>query len=74
MILVGLYFVLWGKYKENEIEESSVIIEAVKGINGNNQMMIIVINDIEMSKNSEKIISTAPVFSFPMLTREAPKS
>ncbi|XP_006339251.1 WAT1-related protein At5g07050-like [Solanum tuberosum] len=76
VIVAGLYFVLWGKYKEykeNEIEES-IIIEAVKGINGNNQMMIIVINDIEMQKNGEKIISAAPVFSFPMLTREAPKS
>uniref|UniRef100_A0A0V0HYS9 WAT1-related protein n=1 Tax=Solanum chacoense TaxID=4108 RepID=A0A0V0HYS9_SOLCH len=77
VIVAGLYSVLWGKYKEykeNEIEESSIIIEAVKGINGNNQMMIIVINDIEMQKNGEKIISAAPVFSFPMLTREAPKS
>ncbi|KAK6778864.1 hypothetical protein RDI58_025582 [Solanum bulbocastanum] len=77
VIVAGLYFVLWGKYKdykENEIEESSIIHEAVKGINGNNQMMIIVINDIEMQKNGEKIISAAPVFSFPMLTREVPKS
>lgn len=76
VIVAGLYSVLWGKYKEykeDEIEES-IIIEAVKGINGNNQMMIIVINDIEMQKNGEKIISAAPVFSFPMLTREAPKS
>ncbi|KAL3327079.1 hypothetical protein AABB24_037658 [Solanum stoloniferum] len=64
VIVAGLYFVLWGKYKdykENEIEESSIIHEAVKGINGNNQMMIIVINDIEMQKNGEKIISAAPV-------------
>ncbi|XP_055808685.1 WAT1-related protein At5g07050-like [Solanum dulcamara] len=54
LIMAGLYSVLWGKYKEykeKEIEES-IINEPVKGINGNNQIMILEnINDIEMQKN-----------------------
>ncbi|KAM3339720.1 WAT1-related protein [Capsicum galapagoense] len=73
VIVAGLYTVLWGKYKEykeEEIEES-IIDEPVKGINGNNQMMIIVINDLEIQKNDEKIISAAPAFSFPILARES---
>ncbi|MCD7459326.1 hypothetical protein HAX54_040637 [Datura stramonium] len=66
VIVAGLYSVLWGKYKEKEIEES-LIVEPVKGvITGNNQIMIIVIND-------EKKISAAPAFSFPMLARESIK-
>ncbi|KAM3288481.1 WAT1-related protein [Capsicum chacoense] len=75
VIVAGLYTVLWGKYKEykeEEIEES-IIDEPVKGINGNNQMMIIVINDLEIQKNDEKIISAAPAFSFPILARESTK-
>ncbi|XP_009788498.1 WAT1-related protein At5g07050-like [Nicotiana sylvestris] len=59
LIVAGLYSVLWGKYKEykeKEIEEA-IIPEAVKGVNGNNQMMILpdneAINDIEMQKNSD---------------------
>ncbi|KAF3618863.1 WAT1-related protein [Capsicum annuum] len=73
VIVAGLYTVLLGKYKEykeEEIEES-IIDEPVKGINGNNQMMIIVINDLEIQKNDEKIISAAPAFSFPILARES---
>ncbi|MCD7459325.1 hypothetical protein HAX54_040636 [Datura stramonium] len=53
LIVAGLYSVLWGKYKEykeKEIEES-IIVEPVKGINGNNQVMILENNDIEMQKN-----------------------
>ncbi|XP_055807730.1 WAT1-related protein At5g07050-like [Solanum dulcamara] len=76
VIVAGLYSVLWGKYKEYKEKETeeSIIIEAVKGINGNNQMMIIVINDIEMQKNDGKKILATPAFSFPMLAREAPKA
>ncbi|XP_060177245.1 WAT1-related protein At5g07050-like [Lycium barbarum] len=86
LIVAGLYSVLWGKYKEykeKEIEKS-IIFESMKGvITGNNQMMIISINDIElMQKHEEKRISTAPAtvaISFPMpqppmLAREAPKA
>ncbi|CAN4109332.1 unnamed protein product [Withania somnifera] len=75
VIVAGLYSVLWGKYKEyNEKEiEESIILEPMKGINGNNQVMIIVINDMEMQKNDEKSILAAPAFSFPILNREAPK-
>ncbi|XP_059296053.1 WAT1-related protein At5g07050-like [Lycium ferocissimum] len=83
LIVAGLYSVLWGKYKEKEIEES-IIFESMKGvITGHNQMMIISINDIElMQKHEEKRISTAPAtvaISFPMpqplmLAREAPKA
>ncbi|PHT37000.1 WAT1-related protein [Capsicum baccatum] len=58
LILAGIYFVLWGKYKEykeKEIEEF-LIHEPVKGIIGNNKMMILQNNDIEMQKNYENKI------------------
>ncbi|KAM3288480.1 WAT1-related protein [Capsicum chacoense] len=58
LILAGIYFVLWGKYKEykeKEIEEF-LIHEPVKGIIGNNKMMILQNNDIEMLKNYENKI------------------
>ncbi|PHU05881.1 WAT1-related protein, partial [Capsicum chinense] len=58
LILAGIYFVLWGKYKEykeKEIEEV-LIHEPVKGIIGNNKMMILQNNDIEMQKNYENKI------------------
>ncbi|KAH0721826.1 hypothetical protein KY284_006856 [Solanum tuberosum] len=53
LIVAGIYSVLWGKYKEykeKEIEEL-IIHEPVKGFNGNNKMMILENNDIEMQKN-----------------------
>ncbi|KAL3357359.1 hypothetical protein AABB24_017852 [Solanum stoloniferum] len=56
LIVAGIYSVLWGKYeyKEKEIEEL-IIHEPVKGINGNNKMMILENNDIEMQKKLMKI-------------------
>ncbi|CAN4118676.1 unnamed protein product [Withania somnifera] len=60
VIVAGLYSVLWGKCKEKEIEES-IIIEPVKVINGNKQMMIIVINNIEMQTNDEKNINSSSI-------------
>lgn len=85
LIVAGLYSVLWGKYKEykeKEIDEA-ILPEAVKGVNGNKNMMMIVanieeINDIEMQKNrvGKRTVSVAISFPMPqppMLAREAPK-
>ncbi|GAB2227905.1 hypothetical protein Droror1_Dr00009733 [Drosera rotundifolia] len=33
LIVLGLYFVLWGKYKEYKEKEAEEIIEAIKGVN-----------------------------------------
>lgn len=83
MIVMGLYSVLWGKYKENKEQEAEEFLEAVKGISGNNneRMMVIIEeeeeeeNDIEMQKPPPAaIIAISPNISLPpMLAREAPK-
>ncbi|KAL8147376.1 WAT1-related protein At5g07050-like [Apium graveolens] len=82
LIVMGLYSVLWGKYKEYKEKEEEAIIEAVKDMK--NQMKVgsaedlEANNDIEMQKNRE--LAMAPTLAFsasvpapPMLAVEARK-
>lgn len=85
MIVMGLYSVLWGKYKEYKENEAEAILEPVKGnTTGNNVMMIgdIEANDIEMimQKNEANRAAMAPAFAIsapipapPMIAMETPK-
>ena len=74
LIVVGLYSVLWGKYKEfKEKELNDEIPDPVKVISGNNNsnnnMMIINgVDDIEMQKNETPKAVPAIAVSGPMLT------
>ncbi|WOG98152.1 hypothetical protein DCAR_0417493 [Daucus carota subsp. sativus] len=78
LIVMGLYSVLWGKYKEYKDKEEEDIIEAVKDVR--NQMMIggkdIEANEVELQKNAEPAMAptfaiSAPVAAPPMLAVEA---
>lgn len=86
LIVMGLYSVLWGKYKEFKDKElSDEILDPVKvnsgnNNNNNNMMMIdgVEANDIEMQKNECKsavpaIAISAPMPTPPMIAVEAPK-
>lgn len=75
---MGLYSVLWGKYKEYKDKEQEEINEAVKDVR--NQMMInggkdIEANDVEMQKNAEPAMAqtTLAISAPPMLAVEARK-
>lgn len=79
---MGLYAVLWGKYKEYKDKAEEEIVEAVK--DARNQMMIggedIEANhDVEMQKNAEVQVMTptfaisAPMSAPPVLAVEALK-
>lgn len=81
---MGLYSVLWGKYKEYKEKEAEAILEPVKGSTGNNMMIgDIEANDMEMQKNSSieanraamapAFAISAPIPTPPMLAVEAPK-
>lgn len=88
LIVIGLYSVLWGKYKEfKEKELDEEILDPVKTTsnnNNNNNMDMIVIdtvepNDLEMQKN-EMFRSSVPAIAInsamptpPMIAVEAPK-
>ncbi|KAK4377872.1 hypothetical protein RND71_004168 [Anisodus tanguticus] len=67
LIVAGLYSVLWGNYKEKEIEES-IIPEPMKGINGKNIENNEAINDIEMQKND---VNKIPI---PVVSISVPKA
>lgn len=81
LIVMGLYSVLWGKYKESKEAEEEAIIEAVKDVK--NQMKMgghedLEANDIEMQKNKElamapKLAFNASVPTPPMLAVETRK-
>ncbi|XP_074354814.1 WAT1-related protein At5g07050-like [Apium graveolens] len=84
LIVIGLYSVLWGKYKEYKEKEAEEFLEPVKDTNNNNAMMMI--KDIEanntevMQKNEGKTVMSpatfaisAPIPTVPMLAVEAPK-
>ena len=90
MIVAGLYSVLWGKYKENkekkEMERSSLPL-ALKGIEGNGQLMnIIEVGEVQLEKakaNSKMISSmdqaavikvSAPMPEIPMKAEEHPRA
>ncbi|KAL9240031.1 hypothetical protein vseg_014294 [Gypsophila vaccaria] len=83
LIVMGLYSVLWGKYKEFKDKEAEEMIpEAIKGCNnGNNHMAIIVedieLNDYESQNNGAGKATTVaisdPIPQPPMIAMEAPK-
>ncbi|KAK1365962.1 Plant-drug/metabolite exporter [Heracleum sosnowskyi] len=82
LIVIGLYAVLWGKYKEYKEKEAEEFLEPVKDTNNNNGMMMM-IKDIEannvevMQKNEVKTVMSPAAFAIsapiPMLAVEAPK-
>ena len=81
--MMGLYSVLWGKYKEYKDKEAEEVIpETIKGSN-NNQMTNIVedleLEDIESrranagtSTGAQAVAISVPI-SPPMIAMEAPK-
>lgn len=78
LIVIGLYAVLWGKYKEfKEKEAEENILEPVK--DGNQQNVDIEANTIQLQRNEENRMSvpvvaiSAPMPMPPMLAVEAPK-
>ncbi|XP_071686497.1 WAT1-related protein At5g07050-like [Rutidosis leptorrhynchoides] len=86
LIVIGLYSVLWGKYKEyKEKELAEQILDPVKtnsgNNNNNNQMMIdfVEANDLEMQKDVmyktsvPTIAISAPIPTPPMIAVEAPR-
>ncbi|KAL2465901.1 WAT1-related protein [Abeliophyllum distichum] len=84
LIVIGLYSVLWGKYKEYKEKEAEEIPEPVKlGITGNNKTMMIEdieANNVEIYKNeTNKVMSvpaiaiSAPMPQPPMIAMKAPK-
>ncbi|KAL6530586.1 hypothetical protein OROMI_028475 [Orobanche minor] len=89
LIVIGLYSVLWGKYKEykekEEEEEEDEVLEPVKSDTGNNHILSMIIEDIEANtfgvhKNGENkmyvpaMAISAPMPHPPMLALEAPKT
>ncbi|KAH9621038.1 hypothetical protein KSS87_000278 [Heliosperma pusillum] len=86
LIVMGLYSVLWGKYKEfKEKEVEEMIPEVIKGSNNNinnNQMTIIVeelglndvvVQEIAVGNKPTTVAISAPIPQPPMLAMEAPK-
>lgn len=85
LIVVGLYAVLWGKYKEHKEKELESIPEPIKQ-NGNNQMVMKIENvelenDIEMQNEEKNNKRSMPVLAIsdpnsqpPMIAVEAPKA
>uniref|UniRef100_A0A5B6YMU3 WAT1-related protein n=1 Tax=Davidia involucrata TaxID=16924 RepID=A0A5B6YMU3_DAVIN len=82
LIVVGLYSVLWGKYKEYKEKEAEEILEPVKGSGGNGQNMMedIEANDIEMQKSEATkqsfpaVAISAPIPQPPIIAMETPKA
>ncbi|XP_074306792.1 WAT1-related protein At5g07050-like [Silene latifolia] len=84
LIVMGLYSVLWGKYKEfKEKEAEEMIPEVIKGSNNNinNNQMAIIVEDFELNVVQEigvgnkptTVAISAPIPQPPMLAMEAPK-
>ncbi|KAI3472393.1 hypothetical protein Pfo_029514 [Paulownia fortunei] len=84
LIVIGLYSVLWGKYKEFKEKEAEEIPEPVKGGTGNNQNAMIIedieANTVEMQRNEANrmyvpaVAISAPTRQPPMITMDAPKA
>lgn len=81
LIVVGLYSVLWGKYKEyKEKEAIESIPEAVKGTGGDNGRMATVMedieaNDFEMPKGeANKETLSVVAINVPTIAVKAPKA
>lgn len=86
LIVIGLYSVLWGKYKEYKEIEAEQILEPVKQGNQNMGHVIDHHQDIEANNNGAEIQDnqrimygvpavaiTAPMPHPPMLALEAPR-
>ncbi|GAV85645.1 EamA domain-containing protein [Cephalotus follicularis] len=84
LIVMGLYAVLWGKYKEFKEKQAEEISEPIKGCgeNGHTSTRIedIEANYIEMAKkeaNKASVLALATTFPTsqpPMIAKEAPKA
>ncbi|PWA85374.1 eamA domain, WAT1-related protein [Artemisia annua] len=84
LIVMGLYSVLWGKYKEYKEKELAEILDPVKPTSGNNKndnitMVIDGAEDVEMQRN-EAYRPSVPIIAIsssmptpPMIAVEAPK-
>ncbi|XP_021744548.1 WAT1-related protein At5g07050-like [Chenopodium quinoa] len=83
LIVMGLYSVLWGKYKEYKEQETEEIPEAIKGCNNfhSNEIGTIVedheLDDVESQRNVEasrvpNVVVSSPMPQPPMLAMEAP--
>ena len=84
LIVMGLYSVLWGKYKEYKEKELAEILDPVKPTSGNNKndnitMVIDGVEDVEMQRN-EAYRPSVPIIAIsssmptpPMIAVEAPK-
>lgn len=87
LIVIGLYTVLWGKYKEyKEIEAQEIIPETIKCVENANfktRMSTILedfdLDDVEWQRNVgpshtlPTMIISSPMSRLPMLAMEAPK-
>ncbi|KAF9599353.1 hypothetical protein IFM89_036810, partial [Coptis chinensis] len=80
LIVAGLYSVLWGKYKEYKAMENEKIPEAIKGVDNNGGMIIIIEDndDVEMQKTEANRLSSlaihTPIPTSPITANnEAPK-
>ena len=87
LIVMGLYSVLWGKYKEFKEKELAEILDPVKATsannnNSNNNNVVMVIDgahDIEMQKNEAyrssvpTIAISSPMPTPPMIAVETPR-
>ncbi|KVI03436.1 Drug/metabolite transporter, partial [Cynara cardunculus var. scolymus] len=84
LIVMGLYSVLWGKYKEHKEKELAEPVKTASRKNNDNNMMITIdgfeTNDLEMQKNGTykssaipTIAISAPIPTPPMIAVEAPK-
>lgn len=75
LIVVGLYSVLWGKYKEHKDMEAEEILEPVK--EGNGQIVDIEANTMQIHRSEDTRMSvvafSAPTAAPPMLAVEAPR-
>ncbi|KAF5750317.1 WAT1-related protein [Tripterygium wilfordii] len=69
LIVVGLYSVLWGKYKEYQEKEEETIPEAIR------MATIMETDDIEMQRRKETsvVAVSVPMPQPPMTARETPK-
>ncbi|KAI3444286.1 hypothetical protein Pfo_000951 [Paulownia fortunei] len=84
LIVIGLYSVLWGKYKEYKEKEAEEILDPVKGGTGSNQNITMIedieantveVHRIEVNRMSVPAVAiSAPMPQPPMLAMEAPKA
>lgn len=70
LIVAGLYFVLWGKHKENKEKETVTVSEAIKGSTENGRMQTIEEDDVEMQKcEARKEEQSSPAVAITVVTK-----